>query len=270
MGFALDFLPREGSTGHRMASAGVGATARPPDTAQLSLPVQGDTKEVSQRRSGGAAPASCQARERLPCARAVPGSGACVLTSSAELPLCGGGRAAETPAEASQGQAWNSGTARAGRWLHWPAPPRVTLRPCRLLGPRLGPGLPRQDGRAGQTRIAGASRPLSRVPRRRACVLLHLTQHGPCATPPRPSQPGGRTPGPQPALPPSARRGSPGTGGRKSDEKGLQEQPLLAKGFSCLGKQLFSIKTCCYSMQKGCCGYFYTDENTLLNACGSV
>lgn len=34
------------------------------------------------------------------------------------------------------------------------------------------------------------------------------------------------------------------------------EQPLLAERFSCLGKQLFSIKTCCYSARKGCWAVF--------------
>lgn len=49
LGFALDFLPREGSTGQRTANADVEATAGPPQTSGAAPAVQGDFTGISQR-----------------------------------------------------------------------------------------------------------------------------------------------------------------------------------------------------------------------------
>lgn len=157
--------------------------------------------------SGGAAPASCRVRERLPCARAVPGSGARVLTSRAELPLCGGRQAAgqqRRPGVTGPSlELWD----REG-WVVAPlaGTPACDTEPCGPLGPRLGPGLPRQDGRAGQAGIAGAGRPLSRVPPQAGVCPVRTTQrHPPCADAPE-AQPAGPPQGTRaPARAPSQR-----------------------------------------------------------------
>lgn len=151
--------------------------------------------------SGGSAPTSCQVPgegDGCPVPVLSPRSGVCARTCRAVLPLRGGEQDAETPAE-------------AGWWPHCSAPRRVTLRPRSPLGPHLGPGLSRQDRRAGRTGIT--SRPLSGVPTGRRAHVLCTRPNG-CTSlsttrapaPRRPSHPGL----PPSWLPAAARHLSPG------------------------------------------------------------
>lgn len=103
LGFALDFLPREGSTGQRTANADVEATAGPPETSGAVPASPGGLQ--------GGLPETPQEILFPLEARAVPAITRGLRPDQQSCPATARGGGVQTPARGptSRSQAWNSG-----------------------------------------------------------------------------------------------------------------------------------------------------------------